>query len=258
MTKAKTTGPVDLWRKVFTRRTWGNLRFLDLTPLAQRLYFLITTGPQTNRVGYFVMSPAGAAELLKCDPAEVEAELNRLCTLFRWRYDKANRILWMRGWWDDYTSYSSNESAIRGAVKDLIPLPLSPLLRSFIAAGVGDMEQDRFEMIVNETLGTWPEEHGPEDWEGMAEGVADGASHPDEQPGGPSDLHPDEHAAGGREPQRVPHASLHPGTDDGPDRDRDATRSEDRQMYSEQRPQAQSRPPATVRPMKKHAAIGRD
>lgn len=124
---------------------------------AQLLFFLAMTGPASNRCGLFAFSIADAADRFGIDLAVARSYLTDLCKTFDWTFDPSARVLWIRDWWALNPAFAANESALRGALRDLFGLPRTHLLRAFVEAGVptSAVTHERFENIVDEVVGDW-------------------------------------------------------------------------------------------------------
>ena len=96
------------------------------------LYLL--TGPQTNRMGCYVLSPGEAAEdLNKSLPAFLKA-LSVCCEAFGWRFDREARVFWIPTWfeWNEI----ENPSQLKGALSDLTEVPDCAVRRSCVESVV--------------------------------------------------------------------------------------------------------------------------
>ena len=149
-----------LWRPVFVD-VWDAQWFQSLSSVGRLLYFYATSGPHTNRCGLCRFSIAEAADRLNAEPQETRSQFDTISRVLGWGYDGGRRVLWIPSWWNDNPHFCSNESAVRGAVKDLIGVPRSDLLVRFYENGVPTPRVDlgRFHNILTDTLGDWDYEN---------------------------------------------------------------------------------------------------
>jgi hypothetical protein len=136
-----------VYRKVFVR-IWRHTGFAKLSAGAKVLALYALTGPQTNRLGCFVFSPALAAEDLRVTPEQVVARLTEACKVFEWEWDQDTRVLLIPSWWA--WNPPPNPKAAQGALKDRFAVPSGPLLDRCLQtlsrygiAGVSDTVSDR-------------------------------------------------------------------------------------------------------------------
>lgn len=66
------------------------------------------SGPPTNSLGLYRLSPAGAAEDLGIDTDVFRRRFDVVCRAFCWRFDAAARVIWIPGWLEENTPQSLN------------------------------------------------------------------------------------------------------------------------------------------------------
>jgi hypothetical protein len=117
------------YRKIFCR-LWRNPDFQTLDRDAQVVTFYLLTGPQTNRIGLFLVSPGGASDDLRMPPEAFTAAVRSVCGAFDWLYEDATRVIWIPSWWR-FNTISDNVNNIKGALTDLDEVPASSLIARF-------------------------------------------------------------------------------------------------------------------------------
>jgi hypothetical protein len=126
------------YRRVYVK-LWMALAPLDNSLRVLALYLL--TGPQTNRLGLYRLSPGAAAEDLSTpsEPLTTDDVVGRLadvCRVFDWHYDAVARVIWIPSWWR--FNPPENPSVMQSLVRDLGELPPCALLERF-AANTADL-----------------------------------------------------------------------------------------------------------------------
>jgi hypothetical protein len=119
-------GIAGRYRRVFVK-LWLQLRTLDDGLRVVALYLL--TGPQTNRVGLYRLSPAAAAEDLNLTVETFRERLGTVCATFDWTFDSTARVMWIPSWWRFNTP--ENPNVLKGCLDDLSEVPETPLLSQF-------------------------------------------------------------------------------------------------------------------------------
>jgi len=119
---------VGRYRRVYTR-LWTHPAFVALTHEERLTVLYLLTGPQSNRLGFFRVSLAGAAEDLKLTPRRFERHLDRICRAFQWRYDANARVLHIPSWWK--FNEPQNPKHLQGCLTDLVDVPPTRLLGDF-------------------------------------------------------------------------------------------------------------------------------
>lgn len=130
-TKRKTGAAAPSRYRRVPARLWDDPVFRGLAETDKLVALFLMTGPQANRIGYYLLSPALAAETLNIEPATFGRVLERVCGAFGWRFDPAARVLWLPDWWVNNAPESANH--LTGNMKDLAEVPRSSLLSEFCA-----------------------------------------------------------------------------------------------------------------------------
>ena len=123
---------VGRYRKLFAR-LWLHPGFLALTDGEKILVVYLLTGPQSNRLGLYVLSIATAAEALGTVPRTITKRLKTVCETFGWMFDDVARVLFIPSWfkWNP----PENANVVKGNLKDLNEIPSCRLLDLFAANG---------------------------------------------------------------------------------------------------------------------------
>ena len=130
------------YRKLYAR-LWRNPDFGALALEEKMLSLYLLSGPQTNRVGLFLLSsfdaqkdlfgPADAAKAIGLGRGPYarpfEKRLFRVCAALNWKFSDADRLIYIPSWWR--WNPPANINVLRGSLKDLIDLPASPLIVDF-------------------------------------------------------------------------------------------------------------------------------
>jgi hypothetical protein len=116
------------YRKVRTA-IWSNADFLALDEATKLDVFYLLTGPQTNRIGLYRLSPAGAAEDLGTSIETFRERLGNVCQTFGWTFDATARVLWIPSWWK--FNPPENANVLKGCLADLADVPQTPLASDF-------------------------------------------------------------------------------------------------------------------------------
>jgi hypothetical protein len=116
------------YRKVFAR-LWRHPGFVELTDGERVLAFYLITGPQTNRLGLYVLSIATAAEDLGTVPETLKKRLVTVCQTFGWLFDGKARVIYIPSWfkWNP----PENANVMKGSLKDLNEIPPCGLVDAF-------------------------------------------------------------------------------------------------------------------------------
>lgn len=86
-----------VYRKVYLR-LWRHREFAALSDGEKVLTLYLVSGPQTNAIGCYHFSPGLACEDLGISPPQLKRRLQRVLTAFGWKYDEANRLMWIASW----------------------------------------------------------------------------------------------------------------------------------------------------------------
>jgi hypothetical protein len=119
------------YRRVFTC-FWRDEKVRLLSGDEQRIALYCLTGPQSNRIGYYILSPGAAAEDLGMVPETFAKGFGRVCRNLSWRFDFGSRALLIPSWWK--WNAPDNENQLIGNLKDLAGMPQTPLYKEFLKA----------------------------------------------------------------------------------------------------------------------------
>lgn len=119
---------VGRYRRLYTR-LWRHPGFVELTEGEKNLAMYIITGPQTNRLGLYLLSIATAAEDLGTVPQTLTKRLVRVCETFGWLFDSKARVIYIPSWfrWNP----PENANVVKGSLKDLNEIPPCALVDAF-------------------------------------------------------------------------------------------------------------------------------
>lgn len=131
MTRAAHQSERARYRKIYVR-IWRHKEFIPLDGADKALVLYCLSGPQTNRIGLYVLSPGTAAEDLGLTLAAFKSRLAAVCPRFGWRFDAASRVLLIPSWWE--WNEPENKNVLKGALKDLSEVPDTPLRDEWAAA----------------------------------------------------------------------------------------------------------------------------
>ena len=111
-------------------RFWWDENVVRLTPLEKLIALYVLTCPESNRIGFFRISLAGAAEALSTPPEGVREGFMRVCDALGWMYDAGVSCVLLPRWWE----YNAPESAnnLKGNLADLDNLPKTSLAQAFL------------------------------------------------------------------------------------------------------------------------------
>jgi hypothetical protein len=112
-------------------RIWREPRFRALSDAYKAATLYLLTGPQTNRMGCYVLSPALAAEDLNVTLPAFMKRLSVVCETFGWQWDKEARVFWIPSWWA--WNAPDNARALSGALSDRNEIPACSLLTRCLA-----------------------------------------------------------------------------------------------------------------------------
>jgi hypothetical protein len=116
------------YAKVF-RRVWRDERLRALTRNDKLTAIYLLSG-QSNRLGYFALSVALAAEDLGIDIGDCRESIRRVCATLGWPWDEETGVLLISTWWK--WNHPPNYDALKGYLTDLEDVPRSPLLVRFV------------------------------------------------------------------------------------------------------------------------------
>ncbi len=109
------------------KRLWLVLRSLSER---EKLIAIYCMTEQTNRIGFYPLSSAKAADDLGLSRRAFEISLHRVCDALGWQFDPAARVLFLTDWWR-YND-PGNRDALTAFLQDLLDVPPTPLLRQFL------------------------------------------------------------------------------------------------------------------------------
>jgi hypothetical protein len=116
------------YRKLYVR-LWRHPGFVELTDAEKVLALYLLTGPQTNRLGLYVLSLATAAEELRMVPETLKKRLVRVCQTFGWLFDTRARVVYLPSYWR--WNPPENINVVKGSLKDLNEIPPCGLVDAF-------------------------------------------------------------------------------------------------------------------------------
>lgn len=143
------------YRKLYPR-IWRHKDFMPLDGDNKTLALYILTGPQTNRAGLFVFSPATASEDLGIVLPTLKKRLTHVCVTFGWRFDPTSRTMLVPSWWE--WNIPENANVLTGALKDVQEVPSTPLYQEW--ANVTRKVCERLGVTFRERSGNVPETFG--------------------------------------------------------------------------------------------------
>ena len=121
-------GDLGRYRKLYIR-LWRQPAFCGLNDGDKILALYVLTGPQSNRLGLYMLSIASAAEDLKSQPETIKKRLHNVCVTFGWLYDGDARVIYIPSWWR--WNPPENENVLKGNLKDLNDIPACALVDAF-------------------------------------------------------------------------------------------------------------------------------
>jgi hypothetical protein len=119
---------VGRYRKLYAR-LWRHPGFVALTEGEKVLALYVLTGPQSNRLGLYVLSIATAAEDLGTTPETLKKRLLNVCQTFGWWFDGAARVVYIPSWFR--WNVPENPNVMKGSMKDLNEIPPCGLVDKF-------------------------------------------------------------------------------------------------------------------------------
>ena len=106
-------------------RIWGDEGFRQLKHEEMLVAFYCLTSPQSNRIGIFRFSPAGASEDLETLPQTFAKRFATVWQTLKWKWDSESRVLYLPTWWK--YNRPANPNTFKGHLDDLHELPISPV-----------------------------------------------------------------------------------------------------------------------------------
>jgi hypothetical protein len=116
------------YRKLYVR-LWRHPGFVGLNDGDKTVALYVLTGPQSNRLGLYVLSVATAAEDLGMTPETLRKRLSNVCVTFGWLFDSEARVVYLPSWW--WWNPPENDNVLKGNLKDLNDIPPCALVDAF-------------------------------------------------------------------------------------------------------------------------------
>jgi hypothetical protein len=116
------------YRKLYPR-LWRHPSFVSLTDGDKTVALYVLNGPQSNRLGLYMLSIAAAAEDLRSTPETLKKRLLNVCETFGWLFDADARVIYIPSWWR--WNPPENENVLKGNLKDLNDIPSCGLVDAF-------------------------------------------------------------------------------------------------------------------------------
>jgi hypothetical protein len=102
-------------------RWWTDATTQSLSNDQKLVSLYLRTGPQTNAVGLYRLSPGAAAEDLGMDPGEFRRQLDIVCRVEGWNFDAIARVLWIPSWPAENVPQSPNVAKSWRSQLDEVP-----------------------------------------------------------------------------------------------------------------------------------------
>lgn len=113
------------YRKIYVR-IWREPKFRGLSSDLKTVTLYLLTGPQTNRIGCYCLSPPQAADDLNLKLPAFLKHLDIVCRTFEWQWDREARVLFIPSWWE--WNPVDNQDALIGYLSDRHEVPPCHLL----------------------------------------------------------------------------------------------------------------------------------
>lgn len=112
-------------------RIWNDEKFIQLTPLQQRLFLYILTCPHGNLIGVFVLKSGYVCEDLQVLPKDFQKDLLKIIEVGLVEYDEKVQVVWIK----NFLRHNpiTNPNQIKSARKTIIELPKSKIIQRFIS-----------------------------------------------------------------------------------------------------------------------------
>jgi hypothetical protein len=118
------------YRKLYVR-LWRHPCFVGLTDAEKVVAIYVLTGPQSNRLGLYVLSIATAAEDLGTVPETLKKRLLTVCQTLGWLFDARARVVYIPTFFN--WNPPENANVMKGSLKDLNEIPPCGLIDAFAA-----------------------------------------------------------------------------------------------------------------------------
>lgn len=116
------------YRKIYSR-LFRHPGFVALSDAEKLLAIYLLTGPQSNRLGLYVLSIYTAADDLGNVPETIKKRLLSVCQTFGWLFDAKARVLLIPSWWR--WNPPENANVLKGNLNDLNEVPPCGLVDRF-------------------------------------------------------------------------------------------------------------------------------
>jgi hypothetical protein len=126
---------------------WSDKRIRTLSHTELVVAFYVLTGPESNRAGYYLLSPARGAEDCQMTTNYFLATLADVCNKMSWAWDEENRVICIRSWWK--WNNPDSDKTIIGYFKDVLEVPYSPLLSVFVENAKLYLDPTHVEVCAN-------------------------------------------------------------------------------------------------------------
>ena len=123
--------PATRYRRLRVR-LWLEPAFIRLDEATKLVALYVLTGPQTNAVGLYRLSPGSAAEDLEMPVAQFRRRLETVAKALGWRFETASGLVWIPEWAEENAPQNPNITRSWRSAFD--ELPESPLKAEAIVA----------------------------------------------------------------------------------------------------------------------------
>jgi hypothetical protein len=143
--------PVTRYRRVRVR-LWTEPAFRRLDDAGKLVALYIVSGPQTNSIGLYRLSVAGAAEHMAMPVTQFRRRLAAVVEAFGWRYEAETGLVWLPEWPEENAPANPNIcQSWRSAFNEI---PDSPLKAEAVATAFAFLEAkgERFAKAFGEPI----------------------------------------------------------------------------------------------------------
>ena len=119
-------------------RIWNDEKFIELTPVQQRLFLYILTCPHGNLIGLFVLKKGYILEDLKVLPKDLERDFEVVLKSGMIGYDPKTGLVWVKNFLKHNPLTNPNQH--KAVPKIIDELPKSYLIQEFIGSHNGDLK----------------------------------------------------------------------------------------------------------------------
>ena len=140
---------------------WWDEKFSQFNPTEKLVAIYCMTGPESNRIGLYVLSMSAGAENCGLTPETFRERFSIIKKALNWRYDDATRMVFIPSWWK--YQKPDNPNAFKACLEDLDALPKSPLIAEFCANTdhLGETFRERLRNVTPNVPGTLPVDEAP-------------------------------------------------------------------------------------------------